>query len=83
MVTMVCVVSRFRLKAPSGTSSPYISHPSHHRDKVTAPHGRPNLRSRLHFRHSQEGVHEVRMNMWWHKEKKLSTFVCLSDENEM
>jgi hypothetical protein len=30
-------------------------HHSHHRDNVTAPHGRPNLRSRLHFRHSQEG----------------------------
>jgi len=29
-----------------------IHHPSHHRDNVTAPHGRPNLRSRLEFRHS-------------------------------
>jgi len=28
---------------------------SHHRDNVTAPHGRPNLRSRLHFCHAQEG----------------------------
>ena len=33
-------------------------HPSHHRDNVSAPHGRPNLRSRLHFSHSQEGDHE-------------------------
>ena len=32
-----------------------ICHPSHHRDNVTAPHGRPNLRIRLHFRHSLEG----------------------------
>ena len=32
-----------------------IYHPSRHRDNVTAPHGRPNLRSRLHFPHSQEG----------------------------
>ena len=52
---MFWVVSRSRLKAPPGTSSPYIYHPSHHRDNVTAPHGRPNLRGRLHFRHSQEG----------------------------
>jgi hypothetical protein len=57
-VTMASVVSRSRLKALPGTSSPYIYHPSHHRDNVTAPHGRPNLRSRLHFRHSQEGDHE-------------------------
>jgi len=28
---------------------------SHHRDNVTAPHGRPNLRSRLQFCHAQEG----------------------------
>ena len=35
-----------------------IYHPSHHRDNVTVPHVRPNLRSRLHFRHSQEGNHE-------------------------
>jgi hypothetical protein len=26
-----------------------------HRDNVTAPHGRPNLRSRLHFGHNREG----------------------------
>ena len=31
---------------------------SHHRDNVVAPHGRPNLRSRLHYRHNQEGNHE-------------------------
>jgi hypothetical protein len=35
-----------------------VYHPSHHRDNVTAPHGLPNVRSRLHFRHSQEGEHE-------------------------
>ena len=28
---------------------------SHHQDNVTAPHGRPKLRSRLHFCHAQEG----------------------------
>ena len=31
---------------------------SHHRDNVVAPCGRPNLRSRLHYRHNQEGNHE-------------------------
>jgi hypothetical protein len=29
-------------------------HHSHHRGNVTAPYGRPNLRSRLHFGHNQE-----------------------------
>ena len=38
---------------------------SHHRDNVVTPHGRPNLRSRLHYRHNQEGNHEVHKNMWW------------------
>ena len=36
----------FRFKGP---------HHSHHRDNVTAPHGRSNLRSRLHSCHAQEG----------------------------
>ena len=40
-MTTVWVVSRTKLKAPPGTSSPYIYHPSHHRDTVTARHGRP------------------------------------------
>jgi hypothetical protein len=44
-----------RFKAPPGTSYPYITiHLI-----ITAPHGRPNLRSRLHFGHNQEGDHEV------------------------
>ena len=30
-------------------------HHSHHRDNVVAPHGRPKLRSRLYYRHNQEG----------------------------
>jgi len=38
----------FRFKGPPGTTSSYITN-------VTAPHGRPNLRSRLHFCHAQEG----------------------------
>ena len=32
-----------------------LYHHSHHRDNVTSPHRRPNLRSRLHFCHAQEG----------------------------
>jgi hypothetical protein len=43
----------FRLKAPPGTPCSY--HHSNHRGNVTAPHGRPNHRSRLHFGHNQEG----------------------------
>ena len=31
-----------------------LYHHSHHRDNVTAPHGRPNLRSKLHCCHAQE-----------------------------
>ena len=47
-------VVEFRFKAPPGTTSAYITThtPSHN---VTAPHGRPNLRSRLHSCHAQEG----------------------------
>ena len=48
-VTMVWVGLRALLAL-----HPPISH-SHHRDNVTAPHGRPKLRSRLHFCHAQEG----------------------------
>jgi hypothetical protein len=33
----------------------FIYHHPPHRDNVTAPHGRPTLRSRLHFNHSREG----------------------------
>jgi len=45
----------FRFKGHPGTTSSYYHH-SHHRDNVTAPHGRPNLRSRLHFCHAQERI---------------------------
>jgi len=34
-------------------------HHSHHRDNVVAPHGRPNLKSLLRYRHNQEGNHET------------------------
>jgi hypothetical protein len=38
-----------RFKGPPGTSY------THNGDNVTAPHGRPNLRSRLHFGHIPGG----------------------------
>jgi hypothetical protein len=41
----------------------FIYHHPPHRDNVTAPDGRPNLRSRLHFGHNQEGDHEVYMDV--------------------
>jgi hypothetical protein len=44
-------------------------HPPHW-DNITAPHGRPNLRSLFHFGHNQEGDHKVHMVTWWHWIKK-------------
>jgi hypothetical protein len=58
-----------------------VYHHSHHRGNVTAPYGRPNLRSRLHFGHNQEGGgHKVYMDMWWHwrgreRERERENFV--------
>jgi hypothetical protein len=45
MVTMVWVVWYFI----------FIYHHPLHRDNVTAPHGRPNLRRQLQFGHNREG----------------------------
>ena len=44
----------FMFKSPP-TLHPPLSPLTHRRDNVTAPHGRPNLRSRLHSCHAQEG----------------------------
>ena len=61
-------------------------HHSHHRDNVTAPHGRPNLRSRLHFCHAQEGRprspqgHVGDMCGYWEGEKKERE-ECLKKES--
>ena len=44
----------FWFKRPSWHSI-LLYHHSHHRDNVTAPHRRPNLTSRLHCCHVQEG----------------------------
>jgi hypothetical protein len=41
-----------RFKTPRGTC---IYHHSPYRDNVTAPHGRPNLRSRSHLGHNRDG----------------------------
>ena len=45
----------FRFEGPSPWLYILLYHHSHHRGNVTAPHGRPNLRSRLHCCHAQEG----------------------------
>ena len=46
------------------------------RDNVTAPHGRPSLRIRLHFCHAQEGgPRSPQKDMWWHWEKKKNVLV--------
>jgi hypothetical protein len=57
MVTMVWVVSRIQVKGPFWYSIFLYHHPPH-RDNVTLPHGRPNLRSQLHFSHNQKGDHK-------------------------
>jgi hypothetical protein len=46
------------LPVPSWYSIPIYHHPPHW-DNVTAPHGRPNPRSQLHFSHNEEGDHKV------------------------
>ena len=44
----------FRFKALLALHPP-LSPLTHHRDNLTAPHGRPNLRSRLRSCHAQDG----------------------------
>jgi hypothetical protein len=66
VVTMVRIVSRSRLKAPPGTTSPYISH--------LTPSGQRNCASWASQPHKsvtlppQPGgeTTKVHMNMWWH-----------------
>ena len=44
-------------------------HHSHHRDNVTAPHGRPTLISRLQCCHAQEGgPRSAQGHVVWHWE---------------
>ena len=45
----------FKRLRPLLALHPPLSPLTHHRDNVTAPHGRPKLRSRLHSCHAQEG----------------------------
>jgi hypothetical protein len=44
----------------------------HHRDNVTAPHGCPNLGSRLHFGHTGE-ITKLLRDMWWGAETRTHT----------
>ena len=55
MVTMVWVLVEIRFKAPLALQIHLSFHHHSHRDNVTAPTGRPNFRSRLHFSHSRGG----------------------------
>ena len=54
-VTMVWVDKHNLGLRPLLALHPPLSPLTYHRDNVTAPHGRPNLRSLLHFCHAQEG----------------------------
>jgi hypothetical protein len=56
---------------------PPLSPLTHQRDNVTAPHGRPNRRSQLHFCHVQVGgPRSPKKDMWWNwgKNKLFITF---------
>jgi hypothetical protein len=44
----------------------FIYHHPPHRDNVTAPHGRPSLRSLLHFGYSREGETTKSIRDMWH-----------------
>ena len=62
-------------KGPSRHSI-LLYHHSHHRDNVTAPYERPNLRSRLHCCHAQEGEPRIHKDMWWHwTQKKIYIYI--------
>jgi len=54
----------FRLR-PLLALHPPISPLTHHRDNVTAPHERPNLRSRLHYCRAQEGGPRIPQKDMW------------------
>jgi hypothetical protein len=64
-------------------------HHSHHRGNVTAPYGSPNLRSRLNFRHNQEGRprspygHVVALEKKIHADRRPSgnNYLTLCSEN--
>jgi hypothetical protein len=72
-----------RFKVPSW-SFIFIYHHPPHRDNVTAPHGLPNLRSRLHFGHNREGRPRSLQGSRGIREKKIvdwlfnySSSICL------
>jgi hypothetical protein len=66
---MVWVVSRLGLRPLLAFHLPI----HHHLHKVTAPLELPNLRSRLHFRQSQEGSHEVDKEYVMALERKIDS----------
>ena len=48
-------MTKLGLRPPPASQIHLSFHHHSHRDNVTAPTGRPNLRSRLHFGHSRGG----------------------------
>ena len=70
MVTMIWVVGiKLGLRPPLAPQILLSSHHHSHRDNVTAPTGRPNLRSRLHFSHSRGGLfRDIRWVLFWNHE---------------
>jgi hypothetical protein len=54
----LCRLVELGFKAPSWYFI-FIYHHPPHPNNVTAPHGRPNIRSPLHFGHNRRGDHKV------------------------
>ena len=66
MVTMVWVVSRIKLKAPPGTSSPYISPLTQSGQRNCASWASQPQRSVTLPPQPGGGTTKVLTNMWWH-----------------
>ena len=69
-MTMVWVVSRFRLKVPPGSSSPYISPLIPSGQRNCASWASQPQKSVTLPPQSGGGTTKVRTNMWWHEKKK-------------
>jgi hypothetical protein len=71
VVTMVWLVSRFRLKAPPGISSSYISPLTPPGQRNCASWGVPTSEVGYAFATARRDDHEVQKNVWWHWRKKI------------
>jgi hypothetical protein len=66
-VTCLTVIPGWKFMATLLALHPPLSPLTHHWDNVTAPHGRPNLRSWLHICRAQDGgPRSPQKDMWWH-----------------